>query len=322
MVPGSSDIRDHAISDPRADRRKFDQLFRGGERWRKRVDAGRPAATRFRPKYFLHSAYGHGLGIQGRDEQLRCFFRAFRRAEHQHVDASPARINCTARRRGNTGTRSGRRRLTSSGSSIMPRLAAARAAGNTSLVNQILATPEYPKGHSNNFAGTIGGPVVIPKIFNGKNKLFWFFAYDGARDDIPARPSDINDTVPTAPERSGNFSDLLPLGSQYVIYDPLTVQPQSGQRRALHPHAVSRQHRSAEPNHESDVWLLQLADSAAQQQSDQPHAGAADQLSAPDASRTTTTTTRSKTRTTTTSRRRAASTSAGTGAITASSTAT
>ena len=105
------------------------------------------------------------------------------------------------------------------------KLATARAAGNTSLVNQILATPEYPKGHSNNFAGTIGGPVVIPKIFNGKNKLFWFFAYDGARDDIPARPSDINDTVPTALERNGNFSDLLPLGSQYVVYDPLTVQP-------------------------------------------------------------------------------------------------
>ncbi len=62
--------------------------------------------------------------------------------------------------------------------------------------------PDYPKGHSNNFAGTGGGPVVIPKIFNGKNKLFWFFAYDGARDNIPARPSDINDTVPTALERS------------------------------------------------------------------------------------------------------------------------
>jgi Carboxypeptidase regulatory-like domain len=103
-------------------------------------------------------------------------------------------------------------------------LAAAEAAGDQSLVTKIRGTPEYPKGHSNNFAGTIGGPVVIPKLFNGKNKLFWFFAYDGARDDIPARPSDINDTVPTQPERTGNFSDLLPLGSQYVIYDPLTVQ--------------------------------------------------------------------------------------------------
>ncbi|MGI8992502.1 MAG: carboxypeptidase regulatory-like domain-containing protein [Bryobacteraceae bacterium] len=103
-------------------------------------------------------------------------------------------------------------------------LASARAAGNTALVNSILATPEYPKGHSNNFAGTLGGPVVIPKIFNGRNKLFWFFAYDGARDDIPARPSDINDTVPTGPERNGDFSDLLPLGSQYIIYDPLTVK--------------------------------------------------------------------------------------------------
>jgi hypothetical protein len=104
-------------------------------------------------------------------------------------------------------------------------LANARAAGNTSLVNQILSTPEYPKGHSNNFAGTLGGPVVIPKVYNGKNKLFWFFAYDGARDDIPARPSDINDTVPTALERSGNYSDLSPLGAQYTVYDPLSVTP-------------------------------------------------------------------------------------------------
>ncbi|MGA3235580.1 MAG: carboxypeptidase-like regulatory domain-containing protein [Bryobacteraceae bacterium] len=104
-------------------------------------------------------------------------------------------------------------------------LANARAAGNTALVQSIESQPEYPKGHSNNFAGTFGGPVYIPKVFNGKNKLFFFFAYSGARDDIPARPSDINDTVPTAPERSGNFSDLLPLGAQYIIYDPLSVTP-------------------------------------------------------------------------------------------------
>ena len=97
------------------------------------------------------------------------------------------------------------------------------AAGNTTLANSLRSQPEYPNGHSNNFAGTIGGPVYIPKVFNGKNKLFFFFAYDGARDDIPARPSDINDTVPTLPERTGNFSDLLPLGSQYTIYDPLSV---------------------------------------------------------------------------------------------------
>ena len=105
----------------------------------------------------------------------------------------------------------------------LAKLASAEAAGNTALVNQLKNTPEYPKGHSNNFSGTLGGPVVIPKVFNGKNKLFWFFAYDGARDDIPARPSDINDTVPTALERTGNYSDLLPLGAQYIIYDPLTV---------------------------------------------------------------------------------------------------
>ncbi len=102
-------------------------------------------------------------------------------------------------------------------------IANAKAAGNTALAQSLASQSEYPNGHSNNFAGTFGGPVVIPKIVNGKNRLFFFFAYSGARDDIPARPSDINDTVPTVPERTGNFSDLLPLGSQYTIYDPLTV---------------------------------------------------------------------------------------------------
>jgi hypothetical protein len=104
-------------------------------------------------------------------------------------------------------------------------IANAKAAGNTTLADALASGSEYPNGHSNNFAGTIGGPVYIPKVFNGKNKLFFFFAFDGARDDIPARPSDINDTVPTAAERTGNFSDLLPLGAQYTIYDPLTVIP-------------------------------------------------------------------------------------------------
>jgi hypothetical protein len=52
------------------------------------------------------------------------------------------------------------------------------------------AAPEYPKADSNNFAGTIAGPVMIPKVFNRRNERF-FFAYDGARNDIPAGPRDI-----------------------------------------------------------------------------------------------------------------------------------
>ena len=71
----------------------------------------------------------------------------------------------------------------------------------------------------NQWGLTAGGPVWIPKIVNGKNKVFWFFGYEGIHDALPEAS---NQTVPTAAERGGDFSALLALGSQYTIYDPLT----------------------------------------------------------------------------------------------------
>jgi hypothetical protein len=68
-------------------------------------------------------------------------------------------------------------------------------------------------------------------VFNGKNKVFWFFAFEGLRDSDPANapaeggPTVI--TVPTAAERKGDFSALLApslnkAGTFYEIYDPLS----------------------------------------------------------------------------------------------------
>lgn len=71
----------------------------------------------------------------------------------------------------------------------------------------------------NQWGLTAGGPVWIPKLINGKNKVFWFFGYEGIHDALPEAT---NVTVPTAAERQGDFSALLALGSQYAIYDPLT----------------------------------------------------------------------------------------------------
>lgn len=104
-------------------------------------------------------------------------------------------------------------------------IAQANAAGNTTLAHRLANSPILPGGHSNNYTGTLGGPVRIPKVYNGKNRLFFFFSYAGAKDRQPARAAAINYTVPTALERTGNFSDLLPFGPQYQIYDPLSVAP-------------------------------------------------------------------------------------------------
>ena len=62
----------------------------------------------------------------------------------------------------------------------------------------------------NQFGGTIGGPVIIPKVFNGHDKLFFFFAYEGFYD---SSANQINTTVPTDPERKGDFSALLAPGN-------------------------------------------------------------------------------------------------------------
>jgi len=74
-----------------------------------------------------------------------------------------------------------------------------------------------PVTHYNQYGVTAGGPMMIPKVLNGKNKLFWFFAWEGLKD---SQPNTTFLTVPTAAERTGDFSALLKLGSQYQLYDP------------------------------------------------------------------------------------------------------
>ena len=74
----------------------------------------------------------------------------------------------------------------------------------------------------NQFGGTVGGPVRIPKVFNGRDKLFFFFDYEGLRER-KAQTAVFN--MPPAQDRTGNFS-----GSTATIYDPSTrvVDPNTG----------------------------------------------------------------------------------------------
>lgn len=69
----------------------------------------------------------------------------------------------------------------------------------------------------NQFGGTLGGPVLLPKLYNGRNKTFWFFGYDGGRQ-VSAQNGGVQSIqVPTQQERSGNFSDW-----PFPIYNPLS----------------------------------------------------------------------------------------------------
>jgi hypothetical protein len=77
----------------------------------------------------------------------------------------------------------------------------------------------------NQYGVTAGGPVLIPKVFNGRNRLFFFFGWEQIK--APALNSG-TDTVPTAAERTGDFSALLAAGGNYQIYDPQTGVAQNG----------------------------------------------------------------------------------------------
>ena len=62
----------------------------------------------------------------------------------------------------------------------------------------------------NDFGGTLGGPVAIPKIYNGHNKTFWFFNYE---EFLETTLYSFNDTVPTPNYLQGNFSQISPNGN-------------------------------------------------------------------------------------------------------------
>jgi hypothetical protein len=65
--------------------------------------------------------------------------------------------------------------------------------------------------HQNEFGGTVGGPILLPHVYNGRDKSFFFFSYQGIRNTVPEAFG--VPTVFSAAERTGNFADM---GSFYT----------------------------------------------------------------------------------------------------------
>ncbi len=73
----------------------------------------------------------------------------------------------------------------------------------------------------NEYGGQIGGPVWLPKIYNGRDKTFFFFDYEGIRETAAAEASFL---LPPVALRGGNLSTLVDAnGAPITIYDPLTT---------------------------------------------------------------------------------------------------
>jgi hypothetical protein len=82
-----------------------------------------------------------------------------------------------------------------------------------------LPTPNFS---FDRWTGSIGGPVRIPKVYDGRNKTFFLFGYEGIHDSRP-RHDDATNTIPLPAMHNGDFSQLLINGgSSYQIYDPAT----------------------------------------------------------------------------------------------------
>jgi hypothetical protein len=100
------------------------------------------------------------------------------------------------------------------------------AQGNTAAAAAAAKLPIQPGGHSNLFGFNATGPLRIPHLIDLRNKVFWSLTYVGERDHKTEDPSVYARVVPSAAEKTGNFSDLYNVsdGLNYQLYDPLSVK--------------------------------------------------------------------------------------------------
>src|SRR3954447_4721427 len=73
----------------------------------------------------------------------------------------------------------------------------------------------FPTFRLNQFGGSLGGPVVMPKLYNGKDRTFFFVDYEGYRRDAQQL---LLGNIPTSRMRNGDF------GETGTIYDPTTTR--------------------------------------------------------------------------------------------------
>lgn len=74
--------------------------------------------------------------------------------------------------------------------------------------------------NANVYGGSVGGPIILPKLYNGKNRTFFFFNYEGAKE---GNGQSTTANVPTAKMRQGDFSEV-----SAPIYNPFSVRMVDG----------------------------------------------------------------------------------------------
>ncbi|MDZ4802624.1 MAG: carboxypeptidase-like regulatory domain-containing protein [Bryobacteraceae bacterium] len=93
---------------------------------------------------------------------------------------------------------------------------------DTPTIFQNRSGQKLPLYQDNRYGLAGGAPVIIPGLYNGKNKTFWYFTWEQNKFGDP-NVGAAQSTVPRAAWRNGDFSDLLALGPNYQLYDPATI---------------------------------------------------------------------------------------------------
>jgi len=92
----------------------------------------------------------------------------------------------------------------------------------TAAKNYFAGASPLPKYNRNEFGGNFSGPIIIPKLYNGRDRSFFFFNYEGFRR---RQASTLSSQMPTNLERSGDFSEFTT-----PIIDPITQTPFTGNK--------------------------------------------------------------------------------------------
>ncbi|MBM3744516.1 MAG: carboxypeptidase regulatory-like domain-containing protein [Acidobacteria bacterium] len=109
------------------------------------------------------------------------------------------------------------------------------------LSNSALDAPDFfqnragqrrPVYQDNRYGASAGGPVYLPRTYDGRNKTFFFYAWEANKWGVPGTWIG---TVPQPAQLNGDLSPLLALGSNYQIYDPATIKPAPGGRFSREP---------------------------------------------------------------------------------------
>jgi len=87
----------------------------------------------------------------------------------------------------------------------------------TAAKNYFAGASPLPKYNRNEFGGNFSGPIILPHLYNGRDRSFFFFNYEGFRR---RQASTLSSQMPTNLERTGDFSEFTT-----PIIDPLTQTP-------------------------------------------------------------------------------------------------